>query len=521
MKLAKLQMEIQKLEEKLETAKKSSDFKTAEIDSLVERLNEKSALIEQLEERQKKLERSIKEQEMQNSLLNELREKDTKQHIKALTDLDVQLKKKSSDADKVSHFLEQLRVKQERIQELESQFARVERQANQERQTFDRQTHETWLNARKIEKELKESRAECSQLQTKLHEAEALNKSLSSANTGNAVPYKPNTSFISPLHQQYQQLQQNSNSSMLSHSQLSKKSLESDSPQNTNKDVSELSNQLADAANSLEGSLVNESINKPTVHTNNNNLEQQPLQVDTLAANASMDQNRPSSRSSNHSGVNMPPNFMGMPPPYGYMRPPMPGGYRFPYPNPQMAAFYHQQQQQQQQQNPDGTTNPLPNPSPNASMMAAPYPPNFQSPSMLFRMQQIMSQQQQQYMQHMQQHSAAGMTHSHTMPPKSNASSQQPSPRAANESTYNQSAANSSWQNSSLTHSATFPPNSNSNNFTNDTSINSINFNDTSTTQTMNSTANDELNNQNSNYYNANPNNNANNMNNNNNNFNV
>lgn len=279
MKLAKLQMEIQKLEETLETAKKSSDSKTSEIDSLVERLNEKSALIEQLEARQKKLEKSIKEQEMQNRLLNELREKDTKQHIKALTDLDVQLKKKSSDADKVSHFLEQLRVKQERIQELESQFARVERQANQERQTFDRQTHETWLNARKIEKELKESRAECSQLQTKLQEAEVLNRSLSGSATGNnAVPYKPNTSFISPLHQQYQQLQQNSNSSMLSHSQLSKKSLESDSPQNTNKDVSELSNQLADAANSLEGSLVNESINKPTIHRNDNS-EHQPLQV--------------------------------------------------------------------------------------------------------------------------------------------------------------------------------------------------------------------------------------------------
>merc|ERR1719223_1264760 len=101
-------------------------------------MNEKLTLIEKLEQRQKSLEKAIKEQEMQNNLLNELREKDTKQHIKALTDLDTQLKKKSSDADKISHFLEQLRIKQERIQELESQFSRIERQANQERQTFDR-----------------------------------------------------------------------------------------------------------------------------------------------------------------------------------------------------------------------------------------------------------------------------------------------------------------------------------------------------------------------------------------------
>ncbi len=178
MRIAQLQMEIKNLEECLENARKTNDFKSMECDSLVERLNEKSALVEQLEQIQKRLERSVKEQEMQNKLLNELREKDTKQHIKALTDLDLQLKKKSSDADKISHFLEQLRIKQERIQELESSLARVERQSNQERQTFDKQTHETWLNARKIEKDLKEARAECASLKDKLNEVEGLNRSL-------------------------------------------------------------------------------------------------------------------------------------------------------------------------------------------------------------------------------------------------------------------------------------------------------------------------------------------------------
>ena len=61
---------------------------------------------------------------MQNRLLNELLEKDTKQLIKALTDLDLESKKKSSDADRISHFLDQLRIKKERIQELESQFSK-------------------------------------------------------------------------------------------------------------------------------------------------------------------------------------------------------------------------------------------------------------------------------------------------------------------------------------------------------------------------------------------------------------
>lgn len=109
MRIAELQMEIKNLEESLENAKKSTELKTSECDGLADKLNEKSTLIEKLEQRQKRLEKAVKEQEMQNNLLNELREKDTKQHIKALTDLDTQLKKKSSDADKISHFLEQLR----------------------------------------------------------------------------------------------------------------------------------------------------------------------------------------------------------------------------------------------------------------------------------------------------------------------------------------------------------------------------------------------------------------------------
>ena len=110
--------------------------------------------------------------------------------------------------------MEQLRIKQERIQELESQLARVERQATQERQTFDRQTHETWLNARKIEKELKDSRGECGQLQIRLQEAELLNKSLAAS-----AELPKQGHFVSPLHLQYQ-LQQSSTSEMYVYHQI-------------------------------------------------------------------------------------------------------------------------------------------------------------------------------------------------------------------------------------------------------------------------------------------------------------
>ena len=45
MRIAELQMQIKNLEDCLENAKKSGDFKSLECDSLMERLNEKSALV--------------------------------------------------------------------------------------------------------------------------------------------------------------------------------------------------------------------------------------------------------------------------------------------------------------------------------------------------------------------------------------------------------------------------------------------------------------------------------------------
>ena len=152
MKTAELQMEIKNLEDRLSELNAGFELKQAECTDLAAQLEDKEKFCEQFKLRQKQLEKNIKENEIQIKLLNELREKDTKQHIKSLTELDMQLKKKTTDAEKVSHLLDQLRVKQERIHELESQFARVEKQSSQERQTFEKQAHENWLNAKKIDK---------------------------------------------------------------------------------------------------------------------------------------------------------------------------------------------------------------------------------------------------------------------------------------------------------------------------------------------------------------------------------
>lgn len=176
MKLGKMRMDIKSLEAQLDEAKRLGNEKSHECEQLSETLREKNEECGMLEVRKKQLEKTVRESEMQIKLLNELREKDTKQHLKALSEIDTQLKKKSSDADKVSHLLDQIRIKQERIHELESSLSRVERQSNQERQTFEKQTHETWLQSKRIEKELRECRLELAAMREKNAELEYAHK---------------------------------------------------------------------------------------------------------------------------------------------------------------------------------------------------------------------------------------------------------------------------------------------------------------------------------------------------------
>lgn len=90
-----------------------------------------------------------------------------------MAELDNQLKKKSNEAEKSSLLLDQMRVKQERIQELEQQFGKIERQSNAERQAHEKQAHETWLQMRKIERELKDVRAELASARDRLVESES------------------------------------------------------------------------------------------------------------------------------------------------------------------------------------------------------------------------------------------------------------------------------------------------------------------------------------------------------------
>jgi DNA repair exonuclease SbcCD ATPase subunit len=153
MKIAQLEMRIKELESMHASAQLEHETKLREFANSSSTLAEKERSIETLKAK-------LKDAELQVKMARELREQDTKQHVKTMNDMDTQLKKKSNEAEKVSHLLEQIKLKQERLHELEGQFARIERQSNQERQTYEKQAHENWLNGRKIDKELKETKAE-------------------------------------------------------------------------------------------------------------------------------------------------------------------------------------------------------------------------------------------------------------------------------------------------------------------------------------------------------------------------
>ena len=428
-KIAELQMDIKNLEDQLAAERSQLQLKSAQILSLEERVDERQTLITRLELRQKELEKVSKDQEMQIRLLNELREKDTKQHLKALSDLDSQLKKKSNDADKISHFLEQLRVKQERIQELETQLARLERQANQERQQNDKQTHENWLQARKIEKELKETRLELTNLKEKCAELEILNKNLNENNqlmrqtlpgkqtmmaAQSAAQSQSNGFFMSPSNYAYQQ------------QQMSRHSIDSTSLPNNG------------AVQSKEKTDDTTTTTHDPTHADQHQQVDQPLQLDTLMENRQASSSSPSTsstsghvhnHSSNPAAAGMHPNMNPYMNPYMIRPPGAPVPFRYPFPLPSPAAYMQQQQQQLTDSDASST--------PNRPMIPpVAYPPTAYAYRMPFYQQQQHQQQylQQQYQQFQQSKSASSsqmpspntslaantMPYSHTYPGKLN-----------------------------------------------------------------------------------------------------
>jgi chromosome segregation ATPase len=150
MQIAQLQFRVRELEE-------AQEARACDASSTAALLAEKERSLDALKAK-------LCDSEQKAKMAIEMRAQDIKHHVKAMNEMETQLKKKCTEAEKVTHLLEQIKLKQERLQDLESQFARIERQSNQERQTYEKQAHENWLNNRKVDKELKETKVELSSM---------------------------------------------------------------------------------------------------------------------------------------------------------------------------------------------------------------------------------------------------------------------------------------------------------------------------------------------------------------------
>ena len=160
MNIANLQMKISELEQQLnvegglrerweeEKAKFEADYKQSrmEYDEVRSKLDEAIVRVKRLE--------------TENKLCEELRVKDIERNVRKEFLLEAELKKKTSDAERAAHLLEQLRLKQERIQELEAQIGRIERATTNDRHNYEKQMHENRQVARKFEKECEEAKRE-------------------------------------------------------------------------------------------------------------------------------------------------------------------------------------------------------------------------------------------------------------------------------------------------------------------------------------------------------------------------
>ena len=160
MNIANLQMKIYELEQHLVVESQNKDAWAVEKSKLV---TEYQNVCTQYEELKKQLDEAIarvKRLETENKLFEELRVKDIERNVRKEFMLEAELKKKSSDAERAAHLLEQLRLKQERIQELEAQIGRIERATTSDRHNYEKQMHENRQIARKFEKESEEAKRE-------------------------------------------------------------------------------------------------------------------------------------------------------------------------------------------------------------------------------------------------------------------------------------------------------------------------------------------------------------------------
>ncbi|CAF1107005.1 unnamed protein product [Rotaria sordida] len=132
-----------------------------EIDIKTYRIKELDVLLQQEKNRCKEIETKLK-------VVLELRERDTHLHIRQLGQTDAELRKARTDTERIRILQQQLEFKQQQLDDVQKVLSTEQIKFNEECSKLQHDTHEKWMEVKRVTRELEASKKECESLRRQI-----------------------------------------------------------------------------------------------------------------------------------------------------------------------------------------------------------------------------------------------------------------------------------------------------------------------------------------------------------------
>ncbi|CAF4196018.1 unnamed protein product [Rotaria sp. Silwood2] len=132
-----------------------------EIDIKTCRIKELDLLFKQEKDRCKEIETKLK-------VILELREHDTHLHIRQLGQTDAELRKARTDTERIRILQQHLEFKQQQLDDVQKALSTEQIKFNEECSKLQHETHEKWMDVKRLTRELEASKKECESLRKQI-----------------------------------------------------------------------------------------------------------------------------------------------------------------------------------------------------------------------------------------------------------------------------------------------------------------------------------------------------------------
>ncbi|CAF1379791.1 unnamed protein product [Rotaria sp. Silwood1] len=132
-----------------------------EIDIKTSRIQELDTLLKQEKDHCKEIETKLK-------IILELRERDTHLHIRQLGQTDAELRKARTDTERIRILQQQLQLKQQQLDDIQKILSTEQIKFNEECSKLQHETHEKWMEVKRLTRELELSKKECESLRKQI-----------------------------------------------------------------------------------------------------------------------------------------------------------------------------------------------------------------------------------------------------------------------------------------------------------------------------------------------------------------